>query len=422
MNKEKNKNRDKPITGWWQENDYLSLAEYESQGGFKILREALSGKLKPEDIIAEIEESGLEGRGGSGFNTGMKWRAARAASERAKTEPYFICNADESEPGTYKDRVIIEKSPYLVLTGMILGAWAVGAKKGYIYINNCYKSTSSIFKKSLQMMEQAGWLGDKIGGNDFSFHIEIFEGAGSYICGEETALINSIEGKRGEPKHRPPYPTDKGLFGKPTVVNNVETIATIPFILDKGASVFRGKGANEDFAGTKLFIVNGAVQKPGIYEVPLGISLNELINEYAGGAKSGKKIKCVQVGGSAGAVYAPADFKKPLGYSCDPGIRIGSGAVLVIDETVDLKKLLQAWSFFFRRESCGKCVPCREGTYQLHLLADRINRDKLVAGDKERLMDLIFTMQYASFCPFGCFAVNGWESVLRLFPEEVFGA
>lgn len=422
MNLKNIKKRSKPITGWWREKNYLSLAEYESNGGFKILKEALSGKLAAEDILSEIEESGLEGRGGAGFNTGMKWRAAKTAAEKAKADPYIICNADESEPGTYKDRLIIEKSPYLVLTGIILGAWTIGAKEGYIYINNCYKSTTNILRKSIQMMEQAGWLGDNIAGSGFSFNIEIYEGAGSYICGEETALINSIEGKRGEPKHRPPYPTDRGLFGKPTVVNNVETLATVPYILEKGASVFRGKGANEDFAGTKLFIINGAVKKPGVYEAPLGINLDELVNEYAGGVQNGKKIKCIQVGGSSGALYAPADFKKPLGYSCEPGIRVGSGAILIIDDSVDLKKLLKAWSFFFRRESCGKCVPCREGTYQLHILSERILKNKLVAGDKERLTDLIFTMQYASFCPFGCFAVSGWESALRLFPEEIFSA
>lgn len=416
----KDKFQDRPITSWWQEKGYLSLIEFESQGGLKMLDEALSGKINPEDIISEIEESGLVGRGGAGFNTGIKWKAARNAAHKKYVKPYFICNADESEPGTYKDRLVIEKSPYLVLTGMLLGAWAIGAEEGFIYINNCYKSTTHILKKAIGTMEQAGWLGNNIRKSNYSFNIEIFEGAGSYICGEETALINSIEGKRGEPKHRPPYPVEKGLFGKPTVINNVETLATVPFILDKGASVFKGMGANEEFAGTKLFTVNGAVQKPGIYETPLGISLNELINEFAGGVLNGKKIKCIQVGGSGGAVYAPADFNKPLGYFCDPGIRIGSGAVLVIDEAVDLKKLLLAWSFFYRRESCGQCVPCREGTYQLHLLAERINRGKLVPGDKERLMDLIFTLKSASFCPFCCFAVTGWESVLCLFPEEVF--
>lgn len=412
--------KDGPITRWWQEKDYLALAEYEAQGGFKILKDVLDGKINPEDIVAEVEESGLIGRGGAGFCTGLKWKMARVAAQKRKSKPYFICNADESEPGTYKDRIIIEKSPYLVLTGMLLGALTVGAQKGYIYINNCYKSTTHTLKKSIQVMKQAGWLGEKIGGSNFSFGIEVFEGAGSYVCGEETALINSIEGKRGEPRYRPPYPAEKGLFGHPTVINNVETLAVIPFILERGASVFRGKGANEEFAGTKLFILNGAVQKPGVYEAPLGICLNELVNEYAGGVAKGKKIKCVQVGGSAGTVYAPADFDKPLGYDCDCSIPVGSGAILAIDESVDLKHLLKAWSFFFRRESCGKCAPCREGTYQLYLLAERISDRKLVAGDKERIMDLIFTLRRASFCPFGCFAVNGWESVLRLFPEEIF--
>jgi len=420
------KEKEKIITRFWTEKGYLSLAEYEDKGGLSALKNILAGKVSPEDVIEEVENSGLSGRGGGGFPTGTKWRLGKEASLKAKnpvspaqSRAYFICNADESEPGTYKDRIIVEKSPYQVLEGIIIGAWVLGAGQGFIYVNNNYKDIAHILRKSIQVMKQAKWLGDNIQGSGFSFDLEVFESAGSYVCGEETALINAIEGKRGEPRLRPPYPAEKGLFGRPTVVNNVETLASIPFILEKGASVYRGKGKGEGNNGTKLFVINGAVSKPGVFEAPMGSSINDLINDYAGGTAKGREIKCVQVGGSAGAVQAPEDFDKPLGYSREGQIPVGSGALLVIDKDVDMKRLLLAWSFFFRRESCGKCVPCREGTYQLHLLAERIARGKLMAGDKERLEDLIWTMQKASFCPLGCFAVNAWESVLRLYPEEL---
>lgn len=415
------------ITRFWTDKNYLSLLEYEEKGGFLALKNALSGKITPDDVILELETSGLSGRGGGGFPTGLKWRLGREAVEKAKppelpakSQAYFIVNADESEPGTYKDRIIIENSPYLVLEGMIIGAWVVQASHGIIYINNSYKGTTHVLRKSIKIMEEANWLGDNIQGSGFSFNLEVFEGAGSYVCGEETALINSIEGKRGEPRLKPPYPIEKGLFGQPTVVNNVETLASIPYILEKGASVYLSRGKSDESPGSKLFIVNGAVKRPGVYEAPMGVSINELINDYAGGIENTKELKCVQVGGSAGVVYSGKDLDKPLGYSCEGHIPMGSGAILVIDKGTDLRRLLLAWSLFFRRESCGKCVPCREGTYQLHLLAERMVRGKLMAGDKERIEDIIFTMQKASFCPFGCFAVNGWDSLMCKFSEELF--
>ena len=428
MTEEKNIKNQNIITRFWIEKDYLPLKDYEEKGGFAAFKNILSGKINQDDVIQEIETSGLTGRGGGGFSTGLKWRLGKKAVEEAKTptssdrpQAYFICNADESEPGTYKDRFIIERSPYLVLEGMLIGAWATGATKGYIYINNSYKTTSHILKKSIKIMEDAHWLGNNIQGSEFSFHVEVFEGAGSYVCGEETALINSIEGKRGEPRLKPPFPIEKGLFDRPTIINNVETLANIPFIIDKGASVFIAQGKNEDNPGTKLFVINGPVKKPGVYEAPMGITINELIENYAIGMERSKELKYVQVGGSAGALYAGKELDLPLGYYCDGQIPIGSGSILAIDKNTDLKKLVLAWSFFFRRESCGKCVPCREGTYQLHLLAERINRKKLMAGDKARLEDLIFTLKRASFCPFGCFSVNAWESILEKFPEELFG-
>lgn len=416
------------ITRFWIDKEHLSLPEYEEKGGFTALKNILTEKLEPDDVVNEVLNSSLAGRGGGGFLTGKKWLLGKEAIEKADdpqfpamARGYFICNADESEPGTYKDRLIIEKSPYLLLEGLIIGAWAVGADRGIIYINNSYKDTAHILRKCIKILEDANWLGDNIQNSGFNFHLEVFQGAGSYVCGEETALINSIEGKRGEPRLRPPFPIESGLFGRPTIVNNVESLANIPYIVDKGASAFLSRGVNEDYPGTKLYIINGPVNQPGVFEAPLGKSVNELVSNYADGLARNKELKCVQVGGAAGRFYAGKDLDKPLGYCQEDSVPVGSGSILVIDKSVDFKRLLVANSFFFRRESCGKCVPCREGTYQLHLLAERIMRRKLMAGDKERLEDLIFTMQRASFCPLGSFAVSAWESALELFPEELFG-
>jgi len=417
------------ITRFWRESGHLSLLEYEEAGGLAALKNVFSGKVTPEDVISEVERSGLTGRGGGGFPTGQKWRLGRAAAQKAEppvfpaeSAAYFICNADESEPGTYKDRLIIERSPHLLLEGLIIGAWALGAGRGYIYLNSGYKATAQFLRKAIKVFEDAHWLGENIQGSGFSFHLEIFEGAGSYVCGEETALINSIEGKRGEPRLRPPYPAESGLFSRPTVVNNVETLVNIPYILEAGASAYLTRGKSEETPGTKLFIINGAVRNPGVYEAPMGITINELIDNYAIGLEKGKELLCVQVGGSAGGLYAGQELDKPLGYGVGDCVPMGSGALLVIDKSVNLKRLLLAWAQFFRRESCGQCAPCREGTYQLHLLAERIARGKAMAGDRERIEDLIFTLQRASFCPFGCFAVNAWESLLKKFPNEINSA
>ncbi len=415
----------KIITDSWAERGYLSLKEYIQAGGFSFIEKILSGKLSTDKIIREIEKSGLQGRGGGGFSTSQKWLSVKkevaglnSSETTSRVRAYFICNADESEPGTYKDRLIIEKSPFLVLEGLIIGAWATGANVGFIYVNNNYRETSAILRKCLQDLKREGLLGNKIKGSNFSLKIKVFEGAGSYVCGEETALINSIEGKRGEPKLKPPYPAQKGLFGKPTVVNNVETLANVPFILQEGGQKFRLLGRSENSFGLKLFSLNGSLNRAGLYEAPMGITLRELLEDYGGGITKGKKIKCIQIGGDAGNLYTKKDLDRPLGYGKDE-ISIGSGTILVVDDSVDLSTLLLSWSAFFRRESCGKCVPCREGTYQLYLLAERIAKKKTLPEDKEKLEDIIFTMQRASFCPFGKFAVNAWSDALKLFPKEI---
>lgn len=415
------------ISSWWNENGRLSLNEYEEKGGMAVFKKLLKGEILPADVICELEDSELQGRGGAGFPIGKKWRLAKEYAEKAKphkypadSHAYFICNADESEPGTYKDRTIIEKSPFLFLEGMLVGAFVIGAQRGFIYINGSYQETAEIIKRSLKALEDANWLGENIQGSSFSFSITVFEGAGSYVCGEETALINSIEGKRGEPRSKPPFPVEKGLFGRPTVINNVETLSNIPYILREGASKFKIRSLSGENAGTKIFILNGAVKNPGVYEAPLGTTIEELLNDYAGGAKMNKEIKYVQVGGSSGSIYNLNDFKRPIGYSKNE-IPVGSGALLFIDSSIDIKRLILAWSAFFRRESCGKCIPCREGTYHLHLFAEKIQKKKLSALDKEKLEDIIFTLKRASLCPLGCFSVSSWESVIKEFPQEIFG-
>ena len=419
--------RRKIITDWWPEKGQMTLAEYLERGGFSVLGKALAGEISPDDAIAELDESGLQGRGGGGFKTGLKWRLAREETRKARppknsdiAQAYFICNADESEPGTYKDRIIVEKCPYLVLEGVLLGAWAAGANKGFVYVNGSYQDTAHILRQAIANLLQAGWLGKAIQNGNFDFDLEVFEGAGSYVCGEETALLNSIEGKRGEPRLRPPFPAQKGLFGRPTLINNVETLACVPYILGKGAGSFKMLGRSEFSFGTKLFVLNGALNQPGVYEAPLGVTVRELIEDYGRGIPAGKTLKCVQVGGDSGSLYAVDEIDKPLGYGREAEISVGSGAVLVIDNQTDIKKLLLSWSRFFRRESCGKCVPCREGTYQLLLLAERIAKGMTLKGDRERLEDIILTMREASFCAFGSYAVNPWESALRLFSKEIF--
>jgi len=417
----------KVITSWWKPQGILTLLEYKEKGGFSQLESILDGSKSPQDIINTIKESGLQGRGGGGFPVGTKWQYALDAVKKAKpaqfpaeSESYFICNADESEPGTYKDKMIIEKNPYSLLEAIIIGSWVIGASKAIIYINGHYKGTYEILKKVIDELEENKILGEKILGSDYSLDIEIFQGAGSYVCGEETALINSIESGRGEPKLRPPYPVTCGLFERPTVVNNVESLSYIPYILKHGAKSFKKLGESSTSYGTKMFVLNDPVKAPGVYELPLGITINELLNDHAGGLVQSKKLKCVQVGGSSGMIYVKESWDKPIGY-CEKQIPVGSGAVLFIDESVDIKKLLLAWSSFFLRESCGKCSPCREGNYQLTRIAEKlINKGKIDKKEKAKIKDLIFTIQRTSFCPLGTTSINGWQSLISLFPDEIF--
>jgi NADH-quinone oxidoreductase subunit F len=392
------------------------LADYEAAGGFTALRKALS--LERPRVVAEVIDSKLVGRGGAAFPTGRKWEAV--AREPAQPH-YVVCNADESEPGTFKDRVLLEEDPFAVLEGMVIAAYAGGATQGYIYLRGEYPVAAARLRAALASMHAAGLLGRGIAGSSFDFNIELRRGAGAYVCGEETALFNSIEGLRGEPRNKPPFPAQKGLFAKPTIVNNVETLANVPDIINQGGASFAAIGTAAS-TGTKLFCLCGHVARPGLYEVPFGTKLSALLNA-AGGAAGGRKIQAVLLGGAAGIFLTPRELEVELSFEGARalGASIGSGVVMVLDESADLASILLRIAAFFRDESCGQCVPCRVGTVRQEELLHRLASNRLL-GSREReralLADIGQVMRDASICGLGQTASSAIESALAKF--EVF--
>ena len=387
----------KIITEYWGKIDPLKISDYFSVGGYFALNKFIK-KLNPQKVLTEIKLSALCGRGGAGFSTGTKWELALAQKSKEK---YFICNLDESEPGTYKDRMIVENNPHLLLEGIIISALTLGVKKAYIYINGNYLVQKEILEKAIKQAQEHNFLGKKILGSKYSLEIIIFSGAGAYICGEETALINSIEGKRGEPRIRPPYPTECGLWEKPTVINNAETIANIPWIMQNGGKKYAKIGMKNS-PGTKLFILGGAVKNKGVFEAPTGITIYEAIENLGGGLQQGKEFWFAQIGGASGQLVLKKELNQKLGYG--KKIPLGSGAILVVDKFADIYDLLLAWTGFFRRESCGKCVPCREGTFRLNEIIERLADGEISERDKEVLSDILWTLENTTFCPLGKFA------------------
>ncbi len=370
--------------------------------------------MKPEDVVNEIKASGLVGRGGAAFPTGIKWEGA------AKTEAdqkYVVCNADESEPGTFKDRVLLIDDPHRTIEGMLIAGYAIGASKGYIYIRAEYPYIFPVLENALKESYEAGLLGNNILGTGFSFDIEIRVGAGAYICGEETALFESIEGKRGFPRIKPPFPTTHGLFGKPTVINNVETLCNVPLIIAKGSAEFRKIGT-EKSPGPKLFCVSGDVERTGVYEIPFGVTLRELL-DMAGGVKGGKGLKSVLFGGAAGAFATSEhlDVKMTFEDLRGVGLPLGSGVVMVFDETRDMRDVLNRLGHFFAHESCGKCYPCQLGTQRQKEILERVARGKTLPEDLIRLQDVGWTMTDASLCGLGQTAASAVLSAIKLWPE-----
>ncbi len=391
--------------------DPRSLDDYLATGGYRGLRRAI--EIGPAAVVEEVTASRLLGRGGAAFPTGRKWAAVAA---QPALPHYTVCNADESEPGTFKDRVLMEEDPYAIVEAMTIEGFATGSERGLLYLRAEYPLSAARMAHAIANARAAGYLGDDVLGAGFSFDIEIVRGAGAYICGEETALFNSIEGRRGEPRNKPPFPVEVGLFGKPTAVNNIETLVNVPAIVAGGGAAFAAIGT-QGSSGTKLFCLSGAVERPGVYEVEFGVTLGDLL-ALAGGVRDGRGLKAVLLGGAAGGFVGPDALGLPLTFEGTraAGTTLGSGVVLVYDETADLVDALLRIAAFFRDESCGQCVPCRIGTLRQEELLARLaaGRPRGTPGDELALLaDLGRGMRDASICGLGQAASAAIESALR---------
>ncbi len=392
-----------------------NIEEYIAHDGYEALGKALTG-MKPADVIAEVKQSGLQGRGGAFFPTAIKWEfAAREAS----TEKYIICNADEGEPGTFKDRLILEGDPHAIIEGMALAGYAVGADKGFVYIRGEYRMSINRMQKAIEQARANGLLGKNLFGSNFSFDLEIREGAGAYICGEETALIESIEGKRGEPRDKPPFPPSEGLWGKPTIVNNVETLANVPQIILKGAAWYKSLGT-EKSPGTKVFTMVGNINNPGLIEVPMGITLREIVYEIGQGIPGGKGFQLAQMGGTTGGILTAEHLDLPMSVESlrEIGAGLGSGALLVVDDSQNVVDLVKNFVEFFNHESCGKCTLCREGTGRLLELLEKLIDGQGTLKDIALIEELAQIMMKGAFCGLGQAAPVPILGCLKYFRAE----
>ncbi len=399
--------------------DPESIQDYLAAGGYEGLKKALG--MKPGEVVDEMIASGLRGRGGAGFPSGLKQKFTNESRPDCR-ERYVVVNADEGEPGTFKDRVIMEQDPHLYLEGSSIAAYAIGASRAYIYIRGEYYDSIRKTQKAIDDAYAAGFLGSNILGSGYDLDVEIKLGAGSYLCGEELTMLESLEGKRGNPRIKPPFPAETGAFGKPTLVNNVETLANIPLILTHGTDWYRSMGT-EDSPGTKIFAVSGQVEKPGYYELPMGVSLRDLIS-LAGGVRGGKTFKSALLGGAAGTFVDESILDTPMSFDTlrEKGATLGSGAVIVMAEGDSIYDILHNCLRFFRHESCGKCVPCRVGTTQLVRKADGLRNGQ---PDKEKLLTEMLreseVMAATSLCPLGQSPILPLESAIRYFKEELLG-
>ena len=392
-----------------------NIEEYIARDGYLALEKALF-QMTPQQIVDEVKASGLRGRGGAGFPTGMKWEAGLKAPGDVK---YVVCNADEGDPGAYMDRSTIEGDPHSVIESMIICGKAIGSHQGFVYIRAEYPLAVDRLKIALAQSREAGLLGKNILGSGFDFDIEIRLGAGAFVCGEETALMRSIEGKRGMPTPKPPFPAQAGLWGKPTIINNVETWANIPVILNKGAAWF-AKIGTADSKGTKVFALTGKVKNSGLVEVPMGTTLREIIFEIGGGIKGGKKFKGVQTGGPSGGIITEESLDTPIDFGAltKLGSMMGSGGMIVMDEDDCVVDVSKFYMEFCVEESCGKCSPCRIGTRQIHAILDKISKGQGTMEDLDKMKEIGFAMQKSSLCALGQSAPNPTLSTVRKFEKE----
>lgn len=397
--------------------DVHLLSIYERAGGYESLKKSF--KMDPEIIKEEVKKSGLRGRGGAGFPTGTKWGFF---SKDRKQKKYILCNADESEPGTFKDRYLIEKNPHILIEGIIISAWALGVDKGYIYIRGEFYEQAQILEKALQEAREIGYLGKNILGSGFDFELHVHRGAGAYICGEESALMESLEGKKGFPRLKPPFPAQSGLYGCPTTINNVESIAVVPSILKRGASWFSGIGRPNN-TGTKIFCISGHVNKPCNVEESMGIQLKELIEKHAGGVRGGwENLKAVIPGGASVSLLPKSicdDVLMDFDYLHEVQSGLGTAAVIVMDKSTDVIKAIARLSKFYMHESCGQCSPCREGTGWMWRMMERLVKGQAEISDIDLLQNVSKQIEGHTICAFGDAAAWPVQGLIRHFRPEI---
>jgi len=423
------------VTRFFGNEEAKTIAGYERLGGYQALRKAL--QMKPADITEEVKKSNLRGRGGAGFATGLKWSFVPKDAQTV----YLVCNADESEPGTCKDRELLYWDPHQLIEGMIIASFALGCHHAYIYIRGEMMREYLVLKTAVDEAYRRGYLGKSVAGTGFALELTVHRGAGAYICGEETALLNSLEGKRGWPRLKPPFPAVKGLFGQPTVVNNVETLANIPFIIDQGAAWFAGLGIGKS-GGTRILCVSGHVNRPGVYELPMGIRLREVIDDVCGGVPGGRQVKGVIPGGSSMPPLDASELDIPMEFDAlmtdgrikevevSPGVKFdmgggrtlrtmaGSGGVVVMDETTDMVKVCARIMKFYAHESCGQCTPCREGTGWLARISGRLAEGRAKKGDVALLASIAHGIAGNTICPLGEAAAWPMLGFLTKFRSE----
>lgn len=402
------------LTEYFDDSDYATLAGYERRGGYAAAREAIN-RMSPADVIELVTVAGLQGRGGAGFGTGLKWSFMPEGSE----EKFLICNADESEPGSFKDRILLERGPHQLIEGILIAAWATGACKTFIYVRGEYVYPAACVQRAVDEAYFLGYLGESVMGSGFRHDVVVQRGAGAYICGEETGLLESLEGKKGMPRKKPPFPAQHGAFGKPTTVNNVETFCHVPHIVSRGAEWFTRIGT-EQSPGTTLFGVSGHVVRPGLYELPLGTPLDEIVFEHAGGIPGGKKVKGVIPGGMSMPILPAGDLDVPMAneFLRERKTMLGTGGIMVMDETTCMVRTGVVITSFFREESCGQCTQCREGTGWMHKIVSRIERGAGLQEDLDLLLDVAGKMEGQTICAFSDAAAWPVQGLLRHFKND----
>jgi NADH-quinone oxidoreductase subunit F len=392
------------------------LKIYQENGGFEAFKQMVTS-MEPGKVTEVVKASGLRGRGGAGFPTGLKW----SFMDNNNWPHYVVANADESEPGTFKDREIMESNPFQFLEGVAIGSYAVGANEAYVYLRGEFWQLTQGLDEAIAAAEAAGFLGEDLFGTDYSLKIYTHLGAGAYICGEETALLESLEGKRGLPRLRPPFPPSYGLYGKPTVVNNVETFTNLPMIFAKGENWYKSLGT-EDTAGVKIFSLSGCVNKPGNYELPFGTTFRELVFEHGGGITNGNQIKAIMPAGASSSVLVASEevLDTPMDYTSVRGVggELGSASVIVIDDSFTMDWVINKTIHFFKHESCGKCTPCRDGTYWMQHLTERIYRGEASGNDVQLLDSVAKQIQNKCLCALGEFSIQAVMTSLERFPQD----